>query len=82
MINPLDVVARAAAIPSIVLSATNALLAVRRRDSTNEDDPYGSRFAARFTNGFFERIEEQCRTRWADLFASDEPDEPGRSVAA
>jgi hypothetical protein len=82
MLNPLDVAARAAAIPSIVLSASNALLAVLRRDAETTDDPYGSRFAARFTNGFFERIEDQFRTRWADLFASDEPDEPGHSVAA
>jgi hypothetical protein len=81
MLNPLDVAARAAAIPSIVLSATNALLAVRRRDAENTDDPYGSRFASRFTDGFFERIESQFCTRWADLFTPDERDERDERAA-
>jgi hypothetical protein len=78
MLNPLDVIARAAAIPQIVWSASTALLAVRRRDAGNEHNPYGSRFAARFTDGFFERIEDQFRSRWAELFHTD--DDLGRAA--
>ncbi len=72
MINPLDVVVRAAKLSSIVLSASTALLAARRHDSDDGDNPFGSRFAARVHDGFFEHIEERCRTRWADLFDHNE----------
>ena len=74
MLNPLDVLARAAAIPAIVWEASTALLAVRHHDASDQDNAFGSRFAARFTEGFFEHIEERCRTRWADLFTTDEQD--------
>ena len=81
MFKPLDVVARALAIPSIVLSATSALLDIRHKRS---DDPYGSGLLSRMSDGFFERIEDQCRARWAEVFASDGSDGPqsDRSAAA
>ena len=79
MLKPLDVLARALAIPSIVWSASNALLDVRRK--WTDDSPLGLR--DRLSDGFFERIEDQCRTRWAEVFTQDEPDEPqDRSAAA
>ena len=73
MLKPLDVVVRALAIPSIVLTAASELLDIRR---TRSDDPYGSGPLSRMSDGFFGRIEDQCRTRWAEVFAQPAQGEP------
>jgi hypothetical protein len=68
MMKPLDVLARAIAIPSIVLSATGTFLELGRKWA--DDSPSGLR--ARLSDGFFEHIEDRCRTRWTEIFPSDD----------
>lgn len=73
MIRPFDVFARAAAAPRIALSATASMIDARRRfTAAFAGDPDGSAFAARFFDGFFDRVEQQCRGRWCEVFVRDE----------
>ena len=53
------------------LAKTQQQLSSGKRITAPEDDPYGSGLLSRMSDGFFERIEDQCRARWTELFASE-----------
>ena len=66
MIKPLDLFIRAVALPQIAFTASAAILETRRRIATP--------LAGRMFDGLFDRVEEQCRSKWADVFSSDRSD--------
>jgi hypothetical protein len=69
MIKPLDLFVRVTALPHLAWSASGAILEARRRIAeVMSGDPESSPFAAHMFDGLFDRIEEQCRSRWFDVF--------------
>jgi hypothetical protein len=85
MIKPLDVLVRVAALPHLAWGTSGAILEARRRlTDAFFGDPSSNEFAGRMYDGFFDRVEEQCRSRWRDVFAaiSQGDDEDDESRAA
>jgi hypothetical protein len=81
MIKPLDLVVRVTALPHLAWGASGAILEARRRlADAFFGDPSSNELAGRMYDGFFERIEEQCRARWCEVFGAAEDDDASRAA--
>jgi hypothetical protein len=78
MLKPLALLVRISALPHLAWSASGAIFeAPRRLAEALAADPQRPGFARDMFDGFFDHLEEQCRSRWCEGFglaASDDGD--------
>lgn len=86
MTSPLDLFVRVSALPRIAWAASGSIFEARRRFADAVfGDPISNEHAGRMYDGFFDRVEEQCRTRWCEVFgnpSTGDATEPDESKAA
>ena len=76
MTRPLDLLVRVMALPRIAWAASGSIFEARRRFADAVfGDPISNAHAGRMYDGFFDRVEEQCRSRWCEVFGSLSPDD-------
>lgn len=82
MTRPLDLLVRVVALPRIAWAASGSIIEARRRFTDAVfGDPTSNKHAGRIYAGFFDRVEEQCRTRWCDVFGNVSAEADERKAA-